>query len=99
MERLEWKNVASITEHGDKYGSYINKLREILEKDKLPGAYFDTNSLIKDGVKKYPDCSINNKPPMFAEIEHRKSALKEIEDHNQIAIYYCNEYQKIYLSI
>ena len=35
MERLEWKNVASITEHGDKYGSYINKLREILEKDKV----------------------------------------------------------------
>ena len=35
LERLEWKNVASITEHGDKYGSYINKLREILEKDKV----------------------------------------------------------------
>ena len=32
LKRLEWKNVASLTEDGHKYTQYIGRLRDILEK-------------------------------------------------------------------
>ena len=44
----------------------------------IADAILNYSLVLKDGSKKYPDCNINAKPPLFADIEHRRAALQEI---------------------